>query len=152
MYLYFYRSNKHHTELHKLADLMKTKGNKLLRNIETRWISMRSLAKRIMSEYMSLMVKMGFDMTAIPGNLGRSQMLGLGTISICLWTSKCRCPWLALFPCWMLYIILSSYPKLVIYSYVISCKLLRCARKNWPGSSLMETRHFPNQTSNDMVI
>jgi hypothetical protein len=44
MYLYFCKSNKCHAELQKLDDLMETKGNKMLRNIETRWISMRSLA------------------------------------------------------------------------------------------------------------
>jgi hypothetical protein len=46
---------------------METKGNKMLKNIETRWISMRSPAKRIMSEYTTLMVKMGFDMTPAHG-------------------------------------------------------------------------------------
>jgi hypothetical protein len=67
MYSYFYRSNKRHAELQKLADLMETKGNTMLRNIETRWISMRSPAKRIMSEYTTLMMKMGVDMTPVPG-------------------------------------------------------------------------------------
>jgi hypothetical protein len=67
MYLYFCRSNKRHAELQKLVDLMETKRNKMLKNIETCWISMRSPAKRIMSEYMSLMVKMGFDMVGAPG-------------------------------------------------------------------------------------
>jgi hypothetical protein len=46
---------------------METKGNKMLRIIETCWISMRSPRKRIMSEYTSLMVKMGFDMASTPG-------------------------------------------------------------------------------------
>jgi hypothetical protein len=41
---------------------METKENKILRNIKTRWISMRSPNKRIMSEYTTLMIKMGFDM------------------------------------------------------------------------------------------
>jgi hypothetical protein len=67
MYSYFCRSNNRHTELQKLADLMETKGNKMLKNIETRWISMRSPAKRIMAEYTTLMMKMGVDMTLAPG-------------------------------------------------------------------------------------
>jgi hypothetical protein len=46
---------------------METKGNKMLRNIETRCISMRSSAKKVMSEYTTLMVKMEFDMTPSPG-------------------------------------------------------------------------------------
>jgi hypothetical protein len=36
MYSYFCRSNKRHAELQKLVDLMETKRNKMLRNIETR--------------------------------------------------------------------------------------------------------------------
>ena len=35
----------------------------MLRNIETCWISMKSPTKRVISEYTTLMVKMGFDMT-----------------------------------------------------------------------------------------
>jgi hypothetical protein len=46
---------------------METKGNKMLKSIEICWISMRSPAKKIMSEYTTLMVKMGFDMTPIHG-------------------------------------------------------------------------------------
>ena len=71
MYLYFCKSNKRHTHL------METKRNKMLRNIETHWISMMSPTKRIVSEYMSLMVKMGLTWLVL---LDRSQMLGLGTI------------------------------------------------------------------------
>jgi hypothetical protein len=39
---------------------MEIKKNKMLRNIETYWISMRSPAKRIIYEYTTLMVKMGW--------------------------------------------------------------------------------------------
>jgi hypothetical protein len=46
---------------------METKGNKILKNIATRWISMRSPTKGIMFEYTTLMVKMGFDMTLAYG-------------------------------------------------------------------------------------
>jgi hypothetical protein len=67
VYSYFCRSNKRHAELQKLADLMETKGNKMLRNVDTRWISMRSPAKRIMSEYSTLIVKMGLDMAHVAG-------------------------------------------------------------------------------------
>lgn len=62
LYLYFCRNYKRHSELQKLADLMETKGLKLLRNVETQWISMRSPAQRIMDEYKTLLVKMGVDM------------------------------------------------------------------------------------------
>ena len=53
-----------------LAGLMETKGNKMLRNIETCWIFMRSPPKKIISEYTMLMVKMGTNMT--PGLKQRS--------------------------------------------------------------------------------
>ena len=72
VYSYFCRSHKRHSELQKLADLMETKGNKMLRNVETRWISIRSLAQKIMSEYKTLLVKMGVDMEAFAGHKGNA--------------------------------------------------------------------------------
>lgn len=68
IYSYFYRSNRRHAKLQRLVDLMETKGNKMVRNVETRWISMRSPAARILSEYRTLLMKMGVDMTAAPGH------------------------------------------------------------------------------------
>jgi hypothetical protein len=65
---YFCRSNKRYPELQKLANLMETKGNKVLRNVTTRWISMRSPAMRVLSEYKTLIVKMGLDMTPAPNH------------------------------------------------------------------------------------
>ena len=67
LYSYFCRSNKRHVELQKLANLMETKGNKILRNNTTRWISMRSPARRALEEYKTLVVKTGMDMTSVPG-------------------------------------------------------------------------------------
>jgi len=43
---------------------METKGLKMVCNVETRWISMRSPTQHIMAEYKSLLVKMGVDMAA----------------------------------------------------------------------------------------
>lgn len=68
LYAYFCRSNKRHVELQKLATLLETKGNKVLRNNTTRWISMRSPARRALEEYKTLVVKMGMDMTPSPGD------------------------------------------------------------------------------------
>jgi len=62
LYSYFCHSHKRHTELQKLNDLMETKGLKMVRKAETRWISMRSLAQRIMAKYKTLLVKMDVDM------------------------------------------------------------------------------------------
>ncbi len=63
VYTYFCRSNKKGAELQKLVALMETKGNKMLRNVTTRWISMRSPAMRVLDEYKTLIMKMGLDMT-----------------------------------------------------------------------------------------
>ncbi len=40
---------------------MQTKGNKILLNVKTRWISMLNLAKRLMEEYKTLLVKLTLD-------------------------------------------------------------------------------------------
>ncbi len=40
---------------------METKGNKILCNIKIRWVFMLSLAKRVMVEYKTLLVKMAID-------------------------------------------------------------------------------------------
>jgi len=44
LYSYSCRSHKRHTELQKLANLMETKGWKMVQNVETRWISIHSPA------------------------------------------------------------------------------------------------------------
>jgi hypothetical protein len=58
---YFAHSPKRHLEFTKLAKIMETKGNKILCNVKTQWISMLSLAKRIMVEYITLLLKMAMD-------------------------------------------------------------------------------------------
>lgn len=60
VYFYFCRSHKQHSELQKLADLIETKANKMVRNVDTRWIFIRSPAQRIKSEYNTLFMKMDF--------------------------------------------------------------------------------------------
>lgn len=46
-------------ELAKLTSNMETKGLKMLKAVKTRWISMLSPCKRVLSEYRPLLVKMG---------------------------------------------------------------------------------------------
>jgi hypothetical protein len=58
LYAYFYKSPKRHLEFTKLAKIMEIKGNRPPNNVKTRWISMLALAKRVMGEYHSLIVKM----------------------------------------------------------------------------------------------
>ena len=61
LYKYFSKSPKRHLELQKLAELLESKGRKILRNVKTRWISILSPLKRVLSEYRTLLVKMYFD-------------------------------------------------------------------------------------------
>ncbi len=49
----------------KLAQLLKTKMNTLLCNIKIVWISMLSLAKKVLEEYKSLIVRMNYDLHTI---------------------------------------------------------------------------------------
>ena len=76
LYSYFCRSHKRHSELQKLADLMETKAKKILRNVETRWISMRGPAQRVLSEYKLLLAKMGVDMGPPTGPKGPAGAAG----------------------------------------------------------------------------
>ncbi len=57
LHSYFAHSPKRHLEFTKLVEMLKTKGNKIFQNVKTRWISMLSLAKRLMAEYKTLLVK-----------------------------------------------------------------------------------------------
>jgi hypothetical protein len=57
LYTYFFKSPQKHLEFLKLAEVMETKGLKILRNIKIRWISMLALAVRVMNEYKMLLPK-----------------------------------------------------------------------------------------------
>jgi hypothetical protein len=52
---------KRHLELNKLANIMEIQGNKLLKNVKTRWMFMWELTKKLMSVYYTLVVKMAMD-------------------------------------------------------------------------------------------
>jgi hypothetical protein len=66
LHSYFSKSPKRHLELEKLAELLHLKGRKILNNIKTRWISMLSPLKRVLSEYRVLLIKMYSDMQTKP--------------------------------------------------------------------------------------
>ena len=61
LHKYFSKSPKRHLELQKLVELLESKGKKILQNVKTRWISMLSPLKRVLSEYRTLLVKMYSD-------------------------------------------------------------------------------------------
>jgi len=44
-----------------LAKLLKCKGNKIIKNIKTHWVSTLSPSKKVLSEYKALVVKMVED-------------------------------------------------------------------------------------------
>lgn len=58
---YFAHSSKRHHEFTKLAALMEKKGNKILKQVKTRWISLLKPAKRILQQYSVLVYKMHLD-------------------------------------------------------------------------------------------
>jgi len=55
---FFDKFPKHHLEFVKPAQIMETKGNKLLHNIKTKWISMLNPMKGVLEKYHSLLLEM----------------------------------------------------------------------------------------------
>lgn len=64
LHAFFAHSPKRHLEFQKLAEVLHSKGLKILKNIKTRWISMLSPAVRVMNKYRVLFVKMQRDSVA----------------------------------------------------------------------------------------
>jgi len=61
MYGYFSHSPKRHLEFQRLAQTLETKGNKILKNVKTRWMSMLNPLKKIMAKYCPLLTVMQVD-------------------------------------------------------------------------------------------
>jgi hypothetical protein len=61
LHAYFAHSLERHLEFTKLAKIMETKGNKILCNVNTRWISMLSPTNIIIAKYKTLLLKMAKD-------------------------------------------------------------------------------------------
>ena len=51
LYSFFYKSPNKHLEFLKLAEVMETKRNEILRNIKTRWINMLAPLIWVMNKY-----------------------------------------------------------------------------------------------------
>jgi hypothetical protein len=64
VYTYFSHSPKRNLERSKLAEIMETKGLKILCNIKTKWISMVAPSKVVLEEFKILLVKMAKDAIA----------------------------------------------------------------------------------------
>jgi hypothetical protein len=65
IYVYFNHNPKKHLEFAKWVEIMEIKGNKILRNIKTKWISMFNLVKHVLFEYCTLLMKMALDAPTI---------------------------------------------------------------------------------------
>ncbi len=61
LYTLFVHSPNKHLEFTKLAQILQTKGNKILCNVKTRWINMLNPTSCVMSKYKMLMLKMAKD-------------------------------------------------------------------------------------------
>lgn len=59
---YFCKSPKRFVEFKQLAELTNTKGLKMLRNVQTRWVSLIEPLRRLLSEYRTLIYKMTADL------------------------------------------------------------------------------------------
>ncbi len=58
LYGLFFHSPKKFLKYQSLCDVFTDKGNKQLKNIQTRWIHMLSFVKRVMEQYRLLIAKM----------------------------------------------------------------------------------------------
>jgi hypothetical protein len=98
MHNYFAHNPKHHLEANKLAELLECKGNKIFKNIKTRWISMLSFSKKILNEYKGLVIKMVEDNVIIDTTktnyellCNLEMLLGLSTSFLCWsWCKVCQ--------------------------------------------------------------
>jgi len=61
LYSFFANNFKKFLEFTKFVKTLETKRLKLLRNVNTHWISMLSLLKHVLAQYKSLVVKMHSD-------------------------------------------------------------------------------------------
>ena len=61
VYTYFSKSPKRHLEFLILVDLMKTKGNRVLQNVQTQWIFCLGPIQQLLQQYQPLLMKMGLD-------------------------------------------------------------------------------------------
>jgi hypothetical protein len=66
LHKYFNQFPIRHLKLQKLAELLESKCINFFQNVKTRWISMLSSLKRVLSEYRTILVKMYYDQFVKP--------------------------------------------------------------------------------------
>jgi len=62
MHAYFCKSPKCFSEFKSLTELIETKGLKMLRNVQIRWVNLIEPLRRLLSEYRTLIYKMTMDL------------------------------------------------------------------------------------------
>ena len=75
LYSFFSHSPKRNQELADLANIVETAGQRILRNVKTRWISCLEPVKRVMSEYKALVLKMQMDSSSLATAKGNLNLL-----------------------------------------------------------------------------
>jgi len=128
VYFYFCQSNKRHSELQKLVNLMETKGLKMLYNMEMHWISMRSPTQHILAKYKPLILKIEANMT---------KGLELLIFLICWLMWSCCYLWPISYHLWMECTIWWSFFKHRIFLSMISYRLWKYVNMSLFGCSLI---------------
>jgi hypothetical protein len=64
-HFFFPTSSKCHLELIMFINFMKTRGNKVFKNVKTSWISILSLTHHVLAKYKPLLLKIGVGYSSI---------------------------------------------------------------------------------------
>ncbi len=89
LYSYFSSSYEHHLEFCKLVEIVETGRLKILQNVNTWWISMLELLKRVMVEYKTRIVNMSQDKVQSKKFLWSSHVVGFVLLATIVGNSEC---------------------------------------------------------------
>lgn len=137
---YFAHSSKRHHEFTKLAALMEKKGNKILKQVKTRWISLLKPAKRIMQQYSVLVYNMHLDTGKVKA--AEKTLESLVDVETLIGLA-CLVPLLKLLNT------VSKFPNGATYSYVTSLLQSSNAKKTCLRTTAMVTQ--PTRITNFMI-
>jgi ABC-type proline/glycine betaine transport system permease subunit len=108
-YIYFSSLTKRYFEQCKLAELLETKGKKMLHHVNKKWISMLFLVKGFFKEYKPLVVEMNNDLHAIL--VAKTPLEFLCGVEV-VWASITSCP------CWKSSMNLLSLLKVILVLFM----------------------------------
>jgi hypothetical protein len=121
-YTYFSFSPRRHFEDCKFVELLEMKRNKLLYNVKIRLIFMLFLVKRVIEEYMPLVVRMNDDFHAIPTR--KTTKLNPCVTLRLSWAS------FAFYPYWKQSMNSSSLLKMMMFLFMTLWELCKCVVQN----------------------